>query len=107
MHGVTRAYLAVVLALDVPAFIHLVSVMTVVLDALLGPVVGAGWVRVQCVHGQPVARGGEGANREEAQRPNKQTEKPDRRALTLSSEGLISDVRKMWDRSLCSVTKLA
>ena len=66
VHGVKGAYLAVALAVDELAFIHLVAV-TVVLDPLHYPVVGAGWVRVQCVHGRPVTRCREGANREDAQ----------------------------------------
>ena len=59
-------YLAVALAVDERAFIRLRAV-NVVLDPLHCAVVGAGWVRVQCVHGRPVTRGGEGARREEAQ----------------------------------------
>ena len=65
VHGVKGAYLAVALAVDVRAFISLLAVR-VVLDPLHCPVVGAGWVRVQCVHGRPVTRRGEGARREEA-----------------------------------------
>ena len=54
------------LAVDELAFILLLAVI-VVLDPLHCPVVGAGWVRVQCVHGRPVTRRAEGARREEAQ----------------------------------------
>jgi hypothetical protein len=93
VHGVKAPYLAVALAVDERAFIHLLAVIPV-LDPLHCPVVGAGWVRVQCVQGRrsPVVEREQGGRRHRRTQGNRGH--PAKRVLMLYNWGVIAE---LWD----------